>query len=168
MPTSPHSASIFDVPPVDGREGGVLGQPLELHGAGLAVAVLGDDALGQVVVLVAVVVVVVPVEEHDDVGVLLDGARLTQVGEHGPLVGAALRAAGELGQAHHRHVQLLGHDLQGAGDVGDDLLAVVAAAGGPAGGGHELEVVYDHQPQIIHPAALGVHIGHGEGGVVVD
>ena len=37
-----------------------------------------------------------------------------------------------------------------------------------AGGGHKLEVVYDYQAQIIHPAALGVHVGHREGRVVVN
>ena len=156
------------MPPVDGGEGGVLGKPLEFHRLGLTVAVLGDDALGQIVVFAVLIVVVVPVEEHDDVGVLLDGARLAQVGEHGALVGAALRSAGELGEADHRHIEFLGHDFQGPGDVGDDLLAVVARAGGAAGGGHELEIVYDHQAQIIHPAALGVHVGHAKGGVVVN
>ena len=45
------------------------------------------------------VVDLVAVEEHHDVGVLLEGARLTEVGEHRALVGAHLEAAGELRRA---------------------------------------------------------------------
>ena len=54
---------------------------------GGAVAVLGDDDLRLALPLR---VLVVAVDEHDDVGVLLDGARLAQVRQHRPLV---LRAA---------------------------------------------------------------------------
>ena len=79
MPTSPHSASIFAVPPVDGREGGVLGQPLQLHLTGLAVAVFGNDALRQIVIFAVLVVIILPIEEHDDIRVLLDGAGFPQV-----------------------------------------------------------------------------------------
>ena len=68
----------------------------------------------------------------------------------------------------HRDVQLLGHQLQGAGDVRHDLLAVVAAPGLAPGGLHQLEVVDDDQPQVFHPAALGQDIGHCDIGVLVD
>ena len=55
---------------------------------------------------------VVAVDEHDDVGVLLDGARLAKVGELRSLVGARLRVAVELGERDHRDVQLLGQELE--------------------------------------------------------
>ena len=144
------------------------GQPLKLHSAGLAVAVFGDDTFRQVGVGGVLVVVALPVEEHNDVGVLLDGARLTQVGEHGPLVAAALIGTGELAEAENGDVQLLGHDLQGPGDVGDHLLAVFSIILPPAGRLHQLEVVDDDQSQVVYPAALGVDVGHGDRGVVVN
>ena len=88
--------------------------------------------------LAVVVVIVVPVKEHDDVGILLDGARFPQVGEHGPLIGAGLVGTGELAQAEHRDIQLFRHELQAPGDVGDDLLAVLPSPALPSGGLHQL------------------------------
>src|ERR1700736_1196339 len=59
-----------------------------------AVAVLGHDQLGLVAVDLFVVEPL-PVDEHDQVGVLLDGARLAQVRELGPVVAALLGRAVE-------------------------------------------------------------------------
>src|SRR3954447_18559563 len=58
-----------------------------------AVAVLGDNDVGEALALGLVVVVVVAVDEHHEVVVLLDRARLAQIGQHGLLVGALLDAA---------------------------------------------------------------------------
>src|SRR5690606_20675278 len=60
-------------------EAGVLAEELQLHGAGRAVTLLADDDLGQALVRRVLVVVLVAVDEHDDVGVLLDGAGFAQV-----------------------------------------------------------------------------------------
>ena len=94
--------------------------------------VLGDDALRHALVLGVFVIVFVPVQEHDRVGVLLDGAGFPEVGQNRPLVGAALHRTGQLAQADYRHVQLLRHDFQGAGNFahhGNTVVAVLSVAG---------------------------------------
>ena len=64
-----------------------------------AVTLLGDDDLGHAGFLAGVLgVVLVAVDEHDDVGILLDSAGFTQVTHHRALVGAGFHAAVELGQ----------------------------------------------------------------------
>ena len=57
------------------------------------------------------VVVFVPVKEHDDIRVLLDGSGLTEVRKHGTLVGSGLTGTGQLGQSHHRAIQIPGQAL---------------------------------------------------------
>ena len=106
-------------------EGRILADPLQLDRAGRAVAVFRNDDLSDVLVLALVIVVIVAVDEHDDVRVLLDRARLTQIGQHGALVRPLLRSTRQLRQAHDRHIELLGHDLERTGDLGDLLHAVV-------------------------------------------
>src|SRR5215210_1554616 len=70
-----------------------------LHRAGLAVAVLADDQLGEPLVLFRGVVDLVAVDEGHHVGVLLDRARLAEVRELRPVVAAApLGVARELRQ----------------------------------------------------------------------
>ena len=96
-----------------------------------------------VVGLVAVVVLLA-VEEHDEVGVLLDRARLAQVGEHRPLVVALLGRAVELGERDDRQVEILGDLLQAAGDRGHFLQAALLAAAGR----HQLEVVDDDEAEV--------------------
>lgn len=61
---------------------------------------LGNAALAQVRIGIAV-------GDQDDVGVLLDLARVAQVGHLGLLGGARLDATVELRQDDHRHVQFL-------------------------------------------------------------
>ena len=65
----------------------------------------------------ALKIILLAVHEHDNVGVLLDGARLAQVRELRPLVLAVLDRARELGQRDDRHVQLLGQRLEAGGDL---------------------------------------------------
>ena len=67
------------MPPVEILKGGVLGQPLKLHRTGLAMTVFCNDTFCNVMIFRRVVVIVVPVEEQDDIRVLLDGARFPQV-----------------------------------------------------------------------------------------
>src|SRR3546814_748319 len=125
---------------------------LQLDGADRSVALLGDIHLGHVVHLLAallpaivaleefllalvgalrrlaaLVVVLLAIDEHDHVGVLLDGAGFTQVGKLWPLVLTLLDRARKLRQGQHRHVELLGDRLQPAGDVGHLLHTVVVA-----------------------------------------
>ena len=73
------------------------------------------------------VVDLVAVDEGDDVGVLLEAPRLTQVGEHRALVLAVLELAVELRQRDHRALELAGEDLQPAGDLRHLDLAVLGA-----------------------------------------
>ena len=92
------------------------------------------------------VVVGLAVDEGDHVGILLDGAGLAQIAEHGALVvAAALAGAGELRERDDGDVQLLGQGLEAAGDGGDLLGAVlvVLACRRRAGGRHQLQVVDD-------------------------
>src|SRR5713226_3717659 len=149
-------------------EGGVLGDEGHLHLAGGAIALLADDHVRDpVAVLRLQPVALRAIEEEDDVGVLLERARLPQVRELGLLALAGLHCAGELGERHHRHVQLLGQRLQGARDLGDLLLPVLLLVA-PT---HELEVI-DHdqvEPVLrLHAPGLGPRLQHGEGGRIVD
>src|SRR5688500_5369742 len=76
--TSPHA--LFDV-----GEQPVLVEEVWVGRADRAVALLGDDDLGDVLqVRVVLLVDAGPENHHDDVGVLLEGARLAQVGELRP------------------------------------------------------------------------------------
>src|SRR5688572_4869607 len=75
----------------------VLPVELELDRAGRSVALLGDDQLGEPVVLFLRVVDLVAVDERNQIRVLLDRARLAQVAHVGPalvriaLLGAAVQ-----------------------------------------------------------------------------
>ena len=80
------------------------------------------------------------VDEAYDVGILLDGARLAEIGKNRPLVLACLRASVQLRQRDDRYVEFLGESLERA-RYGRHLL--LAASQFHAGGVHQLEVV-DH------------------------
>ena len=115
--------------------------------AGGPVAVLGDDDLGRAPLGRFGVVDLVAVDEQHDIGVLLDRARLPQVGEHGPLVLAHLEVPGQLRQGHHGDVELTGEDLQPPADLRHlDLAVLGPALGVPA---HELEVVDDDEAEAL-------------------
>src|SRR5207302_3845434 len=77
------------------------------------------------------VVELLTIDETHDVGVLLDRPGLAQVRQLGAPVLAAplLGGARELGQRHHRHVQLLGQGLERAGDERDLLLPALGVGG---------------------------------------
>src|SRR5215207_8402669 len=109
----------------------------ELLGAGGAVAMLGQEHLGEALVGRVVVVVLVPVDERDQVGVLLDRARLAQVGEDRTLVVSLLDGARELAHGQNRDVEVAREDLEVARDLGNLLDAILDAGAR----GHQLEVV---------------------------
>src|SRR3954453_19862033 len=107
------------------RQVGELGVALlerELLDAGGAAAVLREEQLGDAGgVGLFRVVVLVAVDEHHQVGVLLDRARLAQVGEDRPLVMALLDGARQLGQRDDRYLEVASEHLQGARDLRDLL-----------------------------------------------
>ena len=108
-----------------------------------AVAVLGDDQVGLAGALGVLVVVLVAVDEHHQVGVLLEVPRLAQVRELRFLVRARLDRAAELRERDHRHAELAREDLQAAAQLADGGHARVVAAVGA----HQLQVVDDDQAQ---------------------
>src|SRR5579884_781096 len=141
----------------------------ELDGVRRPVALLGDDDLRDVLLVAVLVVDLVAVDERDHVGVLLDGARLAQVGEPGLGRVAVLDLPIELRERDHGHVELLGEGLERARDLGDLLLAAVLAFGAA----HELEVV-DHdeaEPRArlaLEPPRLRPQLEDAQRGRVVD
>src|SRR5258706_8357118 len=128
-PLEPFPGAVLE-PHVPGEEG-------EVDDPRGPVAVLGDDELRVplhlLLALLVVLVVLRAVEEEDEVGVLLDGPRLAEVAHHGPVVGALLDPAVQLGDGDDGDLELPGELLQAAADEGDLLLAVLlpAAAGPP-------------------------------------
>ena len=193
----PRTTGPLERPLVVGRqivELGELALEGQPHDAGRAVALLGHDHLGLAVGLLAALlpgvvalvealvallgaprrlrareVVLLAIDEHDDVGVLLDRARFAQVGELRPLVLALLDGAAELRQRQHRHVELLGQRLEAAGDLRDLLHAVLLAR--LARGAEELEVVDDQQAEpvrALQPAGAGAQRGDRQRRRVVD
>ena len=103
---------------------------------------LGDDDVRLAGPLGLLVVVLVAVDEHDQVGVLLDLAGLAEVRQERALVGASLDSARQLRDRDHGNVQLARQQLEAAADLPDLLDAAVRARLGP----HELQVVHDQQP----------------------
>src|SRR6185295_7666652 len=132
---------------VEVAEAGGLAEEDERHAAGLAVPVLGDDQLGETL-LVGVVRIVdlVAIDEPDEVGVLLDGSALTKIRKLRPVVVAApLGLAGELRERDHRQLELFGELLEPPADGGDLQVAVLVAAARL----HQLEVVEDDEGETL-------------------
>ena len=106
-------------------EAGILADKVQVDGVGGTAAVLGDDELGQAAdvvalgVLVGAGIVLGTVDEAHDVGILLDGTRLTQVTQLRALAqfvvgGTGLDTADELRQGNEGAVLLLGQLLERA------------------------------------------------------
>src|SRR5690349_9901634 len=141
----------------------------QLHHAGRALALLRDVELDLLHVgllrRLALPVVAGTVQEHDDVGVLLDRARLAQVGEHRRLALALLDAAVELREREDRDPELLRQALQRPADDRDLLLARLRRRV------HELEVVDDDEveaPLALDLAALRAELHRRQHEVVVE
>src|SRR5690349_1959734 len=120
----------------------------ELEIADGAVALLGDDDLGDALLLRLLVVHLVAIDERDEIGVLLDGTRFAEVGElRAVIAGALFGATRELRERKQRHVQFLGDGLEAARDLRDLLLARFDLAFD----GHQLEVIdHDHVQARLH------------------
>ena len=135
----------------------------------------GDDELGFAAYVVAVgvgvgvEVILGAVDEAHDVGILLDGARLTQVAELGAFaVGAVFDAAIELRQGDDGDVELFGQLLERARNHGHFLLSRTELH---AAGVHELEVVDDNHLDVVltgEAHGFGAQFEDGERGGVVD
>ena len=159
--THPRHAPVREV-----LEARVFLDERQLRGAGRAVALLADDDLGHALRLlvrlpVVVAVLLLAVDEHDDVGVLLEGAGLAQVRELRAVIGARLRRARQLRQRDDRHVQLLREPLQRPRDRRELRLPALEAAAAL----HQLDVVDDEQVEPVlglQPARLGAHLEHAD------
>ena len=147
----------------------MVGEEDELEIAGRPVALLGDDHVGDPLALGVALVQLFAVEHDDDVGVLLERARVAQVGQlRLSLIPLALFGlSGKLRQRDDRDLQLLGQELQAARDLRDLLRAVVETAVAR----HQLEVIHEDQVEPLLPLQalrLGAHHGHRHGGAVID
>src|SRR5207245_1803069 len=124
-------------------ETGVVVEERQLDGARRAVAVLRHDDLGRSPVGSLRVVELLAVDEHHDVGVLLQAPALAKIGELRPLVGSHLQVARELRERDDGYLELAGQDLQATRHLGHlhlSILGVVTA-------GHQLQVVDDDEPE---------------------
>lgn len=156
---------------VEGHEAKKLGVEVELDFADWPVAVLGEDELGDVggdEVIVVLFVVVGAVEEHDKVGVLLDGAGFAEVGEDWAGVVAAGDATRKLSKSNNWDFEFASKCFEATGDFGDLLDAVAGVAIGTL---EELEVVDDDHANIVVMGGAASFVaefenGHGTG--VVD
>ena len=146
----------------------------EADGADGPVAVLGDDhvcrAPLRTVFLIPLFFRKRAIEEHDDVSVLLDGARFAQIGEDGALTLARFDRAGELRERDDGHVHLFRENLEATRDLGDLDLAGFRALVLRL---HELQVVDDNEPLVrFHvaqlPARLGADLENRRAGRVVN
>lgn len=128
---------------------GELPLPGKFHRACGAVAVLGNDDLRGVVQ--SFIIDLGAVEEDNHIRILLNRAALTQVRNHGGVVGALLRATVQLREEEYGYIQFPGQQLHGTGHVRYFLLTVVILAGGgsTACSIHKLHVVNNHHVQPV-------------------
>ena len=112
---------------------------------------LGDDDFGYVLGIYLVGVALLPflfvevevvtVDEHDDVGILLDAAAFAQVRKLGAVGLAGFGGPAELGDGEDRDVEVAGHSLGGAGYFAHLLNAVFT----PGAALNQLEIVDDER-----------------------
>ena len=109
-----------------------------------AIALLGDDDFGAALEFGIVLLVDLFAEdEHDNVGILLDGAGFAQVAElRAMIAAAAFRSAAELRKRDDRDFQFFCDGFEAARDGGDFLRAIFEAL---AAAGHELEIIDDDE-----------------------
>src|SRR5512137_1220963 len=152
-------------------EAGVLAEEGQVHFARGAVALLGDDDVGDTLARRVGFVHFLAVDHHDQVSVLLNRSRFTQVRHHRLLVLALLDAAVELRERDHRHAQFLRQRLDRARDLGDLGRAVFLVARHL----HQLQVVDDDQAEAAllfavtgETARAGTYFRRRERAAVVD
>ena len=138
-----------------------------------AVPLLGHDDVGlaqhvHLLGLLAGMIHFLAVDEHDHVGVLLDGPRLAEVAQPGTMALLAhLHLPVQLGQAQQGDVQLAGEALQPPGHLGHLLLARVARIVRL----DQLQVVDHQEAEVLlplQPPGAGGDFRHRAGRRVVD
>src|SRR6188472_556575 len=110
-----------------------------------AVAVLSNIEIRLAGAIGISVIKIRSVEQDHYVGVLLQAAALTKIRKHGPLVRTLLGPTIELGEGYHRHIELLGQQLELPGELRDLQLPRFHLLAR----GHELNVVDDHQLELM-------------------
>src|SRR5450830_1421069 len=126
---------------------GKLPQEGKANTADRAVTLLTDDNFGGAFVWRIRIVNFIPVNEQNNVSILLDSAGFTQVGHHWTFVRALFQRTVQLGQSDHRTIQLFGEALQASrnfGNFGGAVFTTVAAAVT----GHQLQVVDDDKAEL--------------------
>ena len=111
--------------------------------AGLTIAVLSHNNVS-LTGAVFLLIVFRAVQQHNQVRILFQRARLTQVTHLGLAVGAVFRATVKLSGGNHRNLQLLSQQLQGARKLRNFLLTRLHAA--PTS--HQLQIVNNNQTQV--------------------
>ena len=123
--------------------------PQQPHVADRAIPLFRDDDLGGSLdpfpILVGGLVVLLTVHEHDDVGILLDRTRLTEVVQPWPIVPRHLRLAVELGETDHGNFEFSRHHFQTPGDPGHLLLPRIPGVVGL----DQLQVVDHHEGEAL-------------------
>src|SRR4051794_791149 len=98
---------------------GELSEERETHAADRAVAVFADDDFrspGLLGLRLLLVVDLGAIDEHDEIRVLLERARFTEVGELRTVIRPRFRRAAQLGERDDRDVQFLREDLHRSGN----------------------------------------------------
>ena len=126
-----------------------FGVEIEFDFADGAMTVFCDDELGYVCrdeVRFVLVIIIDTVEEHDHIGVLLDGAGFAKVGENRTRVVTAGYGTGELSKGDNRDFQFASELFQAAGNFCNFLDAV---SGITIGTLEKLEIVDDNHADVM-------------------
>ena len=118
---------------------------------------LADNDFGHTAFIAVLVVHLVPVQEDDQIRILLNRPGFTQIRHYRALVGPLFQRAVQLRQGQYRTIQLLGDPLQGAGNFRNFVHPVFHP-----GHLHQLQVIDHDQAQFTatfagHPAGTGAH-----------
>src|SRR5271163_4442623 len=97
----------------------VLAEEGQLHFARGAIALLGDDDIGDAFARGVGVVDVFAIDEENDVCILFQRTALPEIRHHRLLLLTLLHASIELRQSNDRHLQFPGERLERAGDLGN-------------------------------------------------
>src|SRR6185437_427035 len=147
----------------------------QLQAAGGAVALFGDDDLGDAFQFgrhFVAQVVLFAKDERDYISVLLDRPRFAQVGKLRTLfsLAATFGRATQLRERDYRNTQLLGQRLESARHRRDLLRAVFVTLAAAAT--HELQVIDNDQVQLsmlLHQATgFGAHLRQRDSWSIVD
>ena len=117
----------------------------------------------------ALEIILLPIDEHHDIGVLLDRTRLTEIGELRALVLTLLDGSAELGEGDDGDIQLFSQSLEPARDFRDFLDAVFLAR--LTRWTEKLEIVDDQQAETaraLEAARTGAQRRDRQCGRVVD